>query len=153
VLAGGKKFFFPNGIILSPNEDYLIFSETSKFRLRKLWIKGEKEGKLETLPLSFPCFPDNLAWDSTGENIWVACPSIRRLEWLASQPLLKRMLLNLPKFLRPSMSDGLALLINEEGEVKKYFTGPFYALTSAQEHEGYLYLGTFESDYIARLEI
>lgn len=35
---------FPNGMLLSPNEDYVIFAETLQYRLLRYWIKGPKTG-------------------------------------------------------------------------------------------------------------
>lgn len=38
------KVHFPNGIVLSPEEDYIIFAECFAYRLLKHWVKGPKTG-------------------------------------------------------------------------------------------------------------
>lgn len=40
-----EEMHFANGIILSPDEDFLVFAECLRFRLHKYFIKGPKAGK------------------------------------------------------------------------------------------------------------
>ena len=40
-----EEIHLANGIILSPNEDYVIFAESFQYRLLKHWIEGPKKGK------------------------------------------------------------------------------------------------------------
>ena len=39
-----ENIHFANGIVLSPDEDYLIFAECLRFRLLKYFIRGPKAG-------------------------------------------------------------------------------------------------------------
>ena len=39
-----ENIHFANGIVLSPDEDYLIFAECLQYRLLKYWLKGSKSG-------------------------------------------------------------------------------------------------------------
>lgn len=39
-----EKLHFPNGMLLSPDEDSIVFAETMQFRLLKYWLKGPKSG-------------------------------------------------------------------------------------------------------------
>lgn len=41
-----ENIHFANGIVLSPDEDYLIFAECLRFRLHKYFIRGPKAGNL-----------------------------------------------------------------------------------------------------------
>jgi sugar lactone lactonase YvrE len=41
-----ENIHFANGILLSPEEDYVIFAETFRFRLHKYFIRGPKTGSL-----------------------------------------------------------------------------------------------------------
>lgn len=51
VLVDGVHF--TNGIMLSPNEDYILYSESFQYRIMKYWIDGPKKGrKLEKLNLN-----------------------------------------------------------------------------------------------------
>ena len=40
-----EKLAFPKGIILSPDEDFLVIGELLQYRLLKYWLKGPKSGK------------------------------------------------------------------------------------------------------------
>lgn len=40
-----ENVHFANGIVLSPEEDYLILAECLRFRLHKYYIKGPKAGR------------------------------------------------------------------------------------------------------------
>lgn len=40
-----ENIHLTNGIIMSPEEDFVIFAETLKFRLHKYFISGSKKGK------------------------------------------------------------------------------------------------------------
>lgn len=61
--------FFPNGVILSPNEDFLVVAETGSMSLIKYYLKGEKSGKSEIFIDALPGLPDNLTPDA--EGMWV----------------------------------------------------------------------------------
>lgn len=62
--------FFANGIVISPLEDFVIFSETGVGKLHKYHITGPKKGQLEVFVDNIPGSPDNLSSDENG--IWVA---------------------------------------------------------------------------------
>ena len=40
-----ENLHFPNGILQSPDEDYIVFAECLRFRLHKYFISGPKAGK------------------------------------------------------------------------------------------------------------
>ena len=90
------QIHFTNGLVLSPEEDYLIFAETLKSRLHKYWIKGPKSGKYkdnfedyfhalkstiqigmtEIFMEGLPGSPDNLNFSPDG-NILVTLVTVR----------------------------------------------------------------------------
>ena len=41
--------YFGNGVVLSKNEDFLLMTETSKYRVLRYWLKGKNKGKTEFL--------------------------------------------------------------------------------------------------------
>lgn len=63
------EIYFANGIALSPNEDFIVVSETGANRLLKYNIKGPKAGQVETFVDGLPGHTDNLTPDS--EGLWV----------------------------------------------------------------------------------
>lgn len=94
-----ENIHFANGIVLSPDEDYLIFAECLRFRLHKYFLKGPKAGTIifpihcvikhylriifshcsgntEIFLDGLPGSPDNLNFSPEG-NILVALVSVR----------------------------------------------------------------------------
>ncbi|XP_017874286.1 PREDICTED: adipocyte plasma membrane-associated protein isoform X2 [Drosophila arizonae] len=63
------ELFFANGVALSPNEDFIVVSETGAMRLTKYYLKGPKKGQSEVFVEGLPGLPDNLTPDADG--IWV----------------------------------------------------------------------------------
>lgn len=60
------KMFFPNGIVLSPEQDFLVVAETATLKLHKIWLQGEKAGKSEIFFEGLPGTPDNLTTNKKG---------------------------------------------------------------------------------------
>jgi sugar lactone lactonase YvrE len=63
------KLWFANGLVLSPDEDFVVVSETHASRLRKCYLKGNKKGECEIFVEGLPGCTDNLTPDEDG--IWV----------------------------------------------------------------------------------
>ncbi|XP_057375784.1 adipocyte plasma membrane-associated protein Hemomucin-like [Daphnia carinata] len=95
-----ENLHFPNGIVLSPDEDYLIFAECLRYRLHKYYIRGPKAGTSEVFLDGIPGSPDNLNLSPDG-NIFVALVTVRLpgefnpLEFMYSQPLLRKLAVRL----------------------------------------------------------
>lgn len=43
-----ENIHFTNGILLSPDEDYIVFAECLRFRMHKYFLSGPKAGKLNS---------------------------------------------------------------------------------------------------------
>lgn len=64
--------WFPNGIVLSPEHDFLVFCESAKFRLMKHYVAGPKKGTTEVFVEGLPGAPDNLRALPDGSGVLVA---------------------------------------------------------------------------------
>lgn len=64
------KLWFPNGVSLSPEEDFLVIVETHASRIAKYYLKGEKKGQSEVFVEGLPGVADNITPDQDG--LWIA---------------------------------------------------------------------------------
>lgn len=148
---------FPNGVVVSPQGDYLLVAETWKYRILKYRLQGRDEGQAEVFADNLPGFPGNLAVDEVG-RYWVAFPAPRdrQIDALHRQPWLKDLLARLPESLRPGMPEyGLVVAYNRVGEplISLHDTRGTHlqAVTSVTPSSDALYLGSLHNDRIGRL--
>ncbi|NXS07498.1 APMAP protein, partial [Neodrepanis coruscans] len=163
VLMVGLRF--PNGVQLSPAEDFILVQETTMARIRRYYVSGLMKGGADMFVENMPGLPDNIRLSSSG-GYWVAMSAVRRnpgfslLDFLSEKPWIKRMIFKLlsqetvmnfvPKY-------SLVVELSETGSYRRSFHDPNGAVvpyvSEAHEHNGYLYLGSFHSPYICRLNL
>jgi sugar lactone lactonase YvrE len=151
--------YFANGVALSRNEDFLVVSETYRYRLRRYWLKGPKAGTSDVLADDLPGFPDNVDGNRHG-SFWVAMFTVRNAvaDALHPRPWAKSMLAKLPLAWWPKAEQyGLVLEVGEDGRILRSFHDPggrrVHQITTARESSGQLYLGTLEQSWIGRLAL
>ncbi|MBT3478061.1 MAG: strictosidine synthase family protein [Candidatus Marinimicrobia bacterium] len=154
-LMGG--LYFANGVAVSPDGDFVLVNETSAYRIQKYWLKGEKAGQAETIMENLPGFPDGIS--SNGKGIfWLALPALRKdiIDNLAGKPFLRKMVLRLPETAQPAPDrHGFVLGIDGNGNVIHNLQHPspesFSPITSVEEKNGILYLGSLTYPGFARI--
>jgi len=154
-----KDLYFANGVALSENEDFVLVNETWRYRVLKYWLKGEKAGSTEVFIDNLPGVPDGISSNRNG-RFWLALASPRNaaVDAMHPKPFLKELSAKLPDWLKPKPIDhGFVLGLNEQGEVVSSLhdtTGDVIKMvTSVEEHEGYLYLGSLHNDRIGRYKL
>lgn len=154
-----EDLYFANGITLGPDEEYLVFTETTRYRVQKLWLQGERAGETEVLIDNLPGFPDNITFNGE-DRFWLAIYSPRdpMLDTLLERPFLRKVAYRLPEALQPGPSQhAYVLALNPEGEVladlQHVGEGAYAPITSAIEHEGTLYLGSLSAPAIGRVAL
>lgn len=156
---------FPNGVQLSPEEDFVLVAETTMARIRRVYVSGLMKGGADMFVENMPGFPDNIRPSSSG-GYWVAAATIRAnpgfsmLDFLAEKPFIKRMIFKLfsqetvMKFV-PRYS--LVLEVSDSGAFRRSLHDPdglvVTYVSEAHEHDGHLYLGSFGSPFICRLSL
>ncbi|XP_053567952.1 adipocyte plasma membrane-associated protein [Bombina bombina] len=163
VLMGGLRF--ANGIQLSPAEDFLLVAETTMARVRRYYVSGLTKGGADMFVENLPGFPDNIRPSSTG-GYWVSMSAVRlnpgfsMIDFLSDKPWLKKLIFKLfshetvMKFV-PRYS--LIVELGEKGSYKRSFhdpngeVAPF--ISEAHEHDGHLYIGSFRSPFICKLNL
>ncbi|NWR77623.1 APMAP protein, partial [Centropus unirufus] len=176
VLMVGLRF--PNGVQLSPAEDFVLVQETTMARIRRqsgyltvlsitfrYYVSGLMKGGADMFVENMPGLPDNIRLSSSG-GYWVAMAAVRPnpgfslLDFLSEKPWIKRMIFKLlsqetvTKFV-PKYS--LVVELSETGSYRRSFHDPSGGtvayVSEAHEHNGYLYLGSFRSPFICRLNL
>lgn len=158
VLATG--LFRPVGVELSADEDFVAVAEFFAYRVTRHWLTGPKAGSTDLLVENLPGVPDGLASDGKG-TFYLTVPGYPPsfMAWLHERPFAKDQLAKvLPLLLRlgaaPSDVAGIVVAMDEDGRVLRTFQDPdgevVDRVTTAELHDGALYLGSIAGDWIAR---
>ncbi|XP_045041068.1 adipocyte plasma membrane-associated protein isoform X3 [Desmodus rotundus] len=156
---------FPNGVQLSPAEDFILVAETTMARIRRFYVSGLMKGGADLFVENLPGFPDNIRPSSSG-GYWVCMATIRSnpgfsmLDFLSERPSIKRMIFKLfsqemvMKFL-PWYS--LVLELSNSGAFRRSLHDPdgqaAIYVSEVHEHDGHLYLGSFKAPFLGRLNL
>ncbi|XP_056147818.1 adipocyte plasma membrane-associated protein [Lampris incognitus] len=156
---------FPNGIQLLPDEESVLVAETTMARIRRVHVSGLNKGGMDTFVDNLPGFPDNIRSSSTG-GYWVAMSAVRpnpgfsMLDFLSQRPWIKKLIFKLfsqdvlMKFV-PRYS--LVVELHDGGVCTRSLHDPHGLVATyvseAHEHDGYLYLGSFRSPFLCRLDL
>ncbi|XP_050365406.1 protein STRICTOSIDINE SYNTHASE-LIKE 13 [Argentina anserina] len=152
---------FPNGLQLSQDQTFLLFTETTNCRLMKYWLEGPKFGSVE-LVADLPGFPDNVRINEKGQ-FWVAidCCRTPAQEVLSNNPWLRSVYFRLPirmHYLARLMGMKMYTLIslfNDKGEILEVLedrNGEVMKLVSeVRESKGKLWIGTVAHNHIATI--
>ena len=147
------NLYFPNGVVLSEDENTLIFSETFAGRISKVSVHGAKKGKKEVIRGVH--FADNLT-PHDDKTFWVAMVGKREpiLDTIAASPFLRRLMRKLPLPLKPW---AMGVLMDKKGNILKVYADESGELltkaTTYNPHKGYLYVGSYIEKFIARCKL
>jgi len=151
--------YFPNGVAVSRDNDFLLLAEMGAYRLLKVELRGPNRGEGSVLIDNLPGFPDGVG---SGENgvFWVTIVSPRDAladSVLFPHPFLRKIVQRLPEALMPAASDYAFLLgIDGEGNILHNLQDPaggYSQITNVLEYEGMLYLGSLSEDAVGRMPV
>lgn len=154
-----KGLAFPNGVQLSKDQSFLLFTETTNCRIMKYILEGPKRGTTEVVA-NLPGFPDNIRMNEKGE-FWVAidCCRTAAQEVLIQNPWLRRAYFRLPirmRYLARIVGMRMYAMIakvDEKGKILEVMAdkkGDVMKLVSeVKEAEGKLWIGTVAHNHIA----
>ena len=154
-----QNLYFANGVALSQNEDFVLVNETYRYRIIRYWLKGPRAGTHDVFIDNLPGFPDGVSANRKG-TFWVALFTVRNdiMDRLHANPFLKAQMSKLPRIFWPTpLPYGIVLALDESGNILQSLHEPsgehLKEITSAQEHLGYLYLGSLHSDRIGKYKL
>jgi sugar lactone lactonase YvrE len=156
VLLDGLQF--PNGIVVEPSGESLLFAETGAYRIRRYWLKGERAGTTEVFAENLPGFPDNISRTPDG-RIWVPMSSPRHplADLLGPYPFLRKVAARLPGWAQPKeLRHGLVVELAPDGRPLRALHDPSgdVAMTScAMERGGVLYVGSWHDPKVVAVTL
>jgi sugar lactone lactonase YvrE len=149
---------FANGVALGPDDEFVLVNETMAARISRLWLTGPDAGKRDVFVDGLPGHPDNLSFNGR-DLFWVAFPSTRSAAFdrLAPRPGVRKLLLRLPEsWVRIVPSPiGWVAGFGIDGRVRYSFrdtSGRYTDVTSVNERDGQLYLGSLKMSAVAKLD-
>lgn len=154
-LAGGLNF--PNGVAVAHDGDSALVAETTRYRVTRVWLRGERAGRTEIFADALPGFPDGVEADDREPLYWVALPTLRSrvLDGLAPRPLLRRALYAVLSLRRPEPPRyGFVLAFDEDGRVRHDLQDPegrYARITNVLPRDAGLFLGSLVEERVARI--
>jgi hypothetical protein len=147
---------FANGVALTHDEKALLINETGNYRVLRLALNGENKGQLTPFVEALPAFPDNLSRGLSGRYwLGLVSPRNRLLDAVSDKPLVRKMIQNLPAFIRPQATRySHVIAFDEAGKITANLQDPdgLYATnTGVLETADYLYVGSLMAHALGRL--
>uniref|UniRef100_A0A3Q1GJJ2 Zgc:194209 n=1 Tax=Acanthochromis polyacanthus TaxID=80966 RepID=A0A3Q1GJJ2_9TELE len=159
------SLYMPNGIVLSPDESFLLLAETSIGRILRFWLKGPKAGIKEIILDNMIGYPDNIRLSDHGTFlVGITTPRFRKLlppflDMIAPYPAVKRFLakvipLSAYNILLPRYA--LVLELSFDGDIMAALHDPegrlTWAISDVFQHRGRTYLGSTDLPFLPVLE-
>ena len=152
-----NDLYFANGVAVSPDQTFVLVNDTSNYRVRRYWLKGEKAGQSDIFIDNLPGFPDGVSSNGR-DTFWVALVNRRDagLDFLLPHPFLRKIVWRLPSFLQPNIKRyAFALGLDANGKVVQNLQDPspqcFAQIANVVEHKGKLYFGSIGESAIGRM--
>ena len=150
--------FFANGVALSPNDGFVLVSETGTGRIHRKWLKGAKKGKTDYFVNALPGSPDNISFNGV-DTFWVAIAAKRdpKVDGMAKNTFLRTVVAGLPlEMLITSEPQAFIVGLDLNGNVKHNFQtqkNDYNSITSVNQYGNKLYVGSLHSPSYATYEL
>ncbi|GLJ36807.1 hypothetical protein SUGI_0742470 [Cryptomeria japonica] len=151
---------FPNGLCLSKDESFFVYTETVAGSIMRYWLKGPKSGTTDIFA-RLPGYPDNIRVNDKGE-FWVAIHGRHNhlAYFLASHPKVRMFLLRLPISARiqyityiGGKLQGMVAKYSPEGELLELLEDRMgkvvKGVSEVEEKDGKLWMGSVLTNFIA----
>ncbi|KAF3776123.1 STRICTOSIDINE SYNTHASE-LIKE 3 protein [Nymphaea thermarum] len=155
-----RNLAFPNGVSLSKDKSFIVFSECTSGRLNRYWLKGEKAGTTDIFAVT-PGIPDNVRTNANGE-FWVGlhCRISLYAYVLGLHPRLRTFILRLPIPLKyhymlyvGGRPHGIVAKFNVDGQIMEVLEDKqgkvVKSVSEVEEKDGKLWMGSVLMPFIA----
>ncbi|ERM96166.1 hypothetical protein AMTRI_Chr09g34270 [Amborella trichopoda] len=152
-----KGLYFANGLALSPNQDFLVYCESTLARCVKYWIEGDKKGSTEIFIDKLPGVPDNIRYDGEG-RFWIGLATGKTAFFniMLKYAVVRKAMVIVSKFimLPEFQMNGGVLAVSLTGEAIALYSDPELSkVTGGIKIGKYLYIGYLDKSYIGRLDL
>ena len=154
-----KDLYFANGVAVSPDQSFLLVVETGMYRVRRVWLKGPKEGQSDIFIDNLPGFPDGISSNGRGKY-WLALVTPRDsvFDKVLPHPFLRKIIFRLPKFLQPAPRRySFVLGLDANGQVVDNLQDAsptcYAEIANAVERDGMLYFGSLGESSVGRFQL
>lgn len=150
---------FANGVAVAPDQQSVLVTQTGSYNIIRYWIAGERAGDSEIFFDNLPGIPDGMSSNGR-DTYWVAlfAPRNALLDHLSDLPFLRKMAFRLPMWMQPQPAThafilGLSLDGRVTHNLQHVGADSFYPITSVEEVNGKLYLGSLTQPAFATINV
>ncbi|EMO45917.1 SMP-30/gluconolactonase/LRE family protein [Leptospira santarosai] len=152
-----ESLFYPTGIAVSSNEQFLLVSEPFRHRISSVPLSGQKKGVEKFFLTNIPGLPALITGNSG--SFWIGIPYFRNqvLDRIQEYPEIKNLLTGLPNFLfARNTPRGLVFELNDFGDITANYQdisdSSVTGITSVLKHAGNIYLVSLTAGKIAKMK-
>jgi sugar lactone lactonase YvrE len=154
-----RGIYFANGVVVSPDQTFVLVAETGRYRIRRVWLKEPKMGQNDVFIDNLPGFPDGMS--SNGKDkFWLALVAPRQaiFDKMLPYPFVRKVVFRLPKFLHPRPQRySFVLGLDGNGRVidnlQNDSSDCYAQISNVVERNGTLYFGSIGEDTLGRFPL
>ncbi|HSN83916.1 MAG TPA: SMP-30/gluconolactonase/LRE family protein [Polyangiales bacterium] len=150
---------FANGVAVAPDDTYVLVNETMRYRTKRVYVRGPRQGEVEVFIDNLPGFPDGISTGTDG-IFWLAlyAPRNELLDSAGPKPWLREIIFRIPTALQPKpRRHPFVLGLDENGEVVYNLQdeqgATFSKSTSAEQAGDWLYVGSLTEPAWGRIRV
>lgn len=150
------KLYYANGIAISQDEDFVLVVESTRYRVVRYWLKGERKGKADIFIDNIDGVPDGISRASDG-GFWLPLVSRRSaiLDKFSDKPFIRKIISRIPAWARPIPKGSARFLkLSKDGKIEQSFEidpTVIKNVSSVQEHGNSIYLGSYSEKIILKI--
>ncbi len=148
---------FANGVVLGPDDSYLLLNESGSYRTLRIWLNQSRFGQTEVFVDNLPGFPDNISFNGT-DRVWIALPVPRdkMIDSLSGSPFLRKIIMRVQALIDvPINHRAMAMAYDLNGQLVANLQykgdGAYDYITQVSEVDGDLYFGSLVQNSLATL--
>jgi sugar lactone lactonase YvrE len=153
------ELFFANGIAVSPDDTYVLVNETTRYRVKRVYVRGPRMGDVEVFIDNLPGLPDGISTGADG-IFWLAlfAPRNETLDFAGPKPWVRKLIYRTPAALQPKpRRHPLILGLDASGNVVHNLQdadGANFSMSTSVEQVGdWLYVGSIAEAKWGRIRV